>query len=245
MDKIVPIIVPLYYSYHLVERFIKSVELEKESEYCILFLDNTPKEDRKVISYLSEEKPIHKITVINWSDTENLLFTKSVNTLFKGVAGSDIDFDEFVVMNPDCFPLTENWITEMRKCLRLDKRIATVGSIQYSEEGKRFKNIWHCGCSWKSKNEHKCHPLDWKHINVREVVDYMLQNKKSIQVDGNTGTGIMFDRKIFEELNGLDDKKYPHYSSDADYCLRATNNGYIHLCSYVEMFHNPGKSVLK
>lgn len=244
MDKIVPILIPLYYSYHLVERFIKSVELEKETEYQIVFIDNTSYEDKNTM-ILEKLNLTLKNSSIIISPHENLYYTGSIMYVYRNFDSyfKDYEIDEFIIMNPDCFPLTENWITEMRKGLRLGKNIATVGTIQYSDENKR--NIWHCGCSWKGENEQKCHLLDWRHNNIRELVDYMLMNKKSAQVDGNTGTGIMLDRKIFEELNGFDDKKYPHYSSDADYCLRATQNGYIHICSYVEMYHNPGKSVKK
>lgn len=246
MEFVIPIIVPLYRSYHLLEKFIAALELEENIHFHCKFIDNTEEDEFKKHEKFVDELMLGKyglsrnIYVLLRSDY-NKLYSKSVNDGFKTLTYQELLSPFFLVFNPDCFPLEKNWLTKFNKCWEsAPYSIATLGSIQYCLENKAA--IWHAGCMWKKDESQKCHPLDWNHITQFNVDP----NKEGIfEVDGNTGTGIAISTTKFYDLGFLNELKHPHYCSDSDFCLRATQKGFTHYCSTVQMFHNPGNSVKK
>lgn len=244
----IPIIIPCYKSYHLIPTLLKSLELEKKQEYKIYFVDNVDNEEEFNEDKLNKllEKEIDKKEFIveksfnfeglNDFETYNFLYSKSINYIFKYY--TRILYDKFIILNPDCQPMEENWLSKMLeywdKIERFDPNITTLGTLQINNNNQ----VWHFGTFWKKDESKKCHELDWEH-------NQLYQGQSIINVDGNTGTGIMIDSNKFSELGMYDDKKYPHYSSDADFCLRATKKGYKHYCCNVKFRHQPGSSTKK
>ena len=241
----IPIIVPLYKSYHLLEKFASSLELETKLDYRCVFIDNESNKEELDKSCFHKLNPLKYILT---SESTNLFYSRSVNKgfqlLVETLEKSTSPF--FIVMNPDCFPLEENWLSKFletwNRLKETDPNICTLGSIQYSHPSKQV--IWHMGTIFKPE-EQKHHPLDWIHLNSPELLKEIKANNQCCKVDGNTGTGIAIDIEKFKELGGFDEANHPHWSSDADFCLRASSKGYSHYCSLVEMFHNPGQSVKK
>lgn len=252
MKKIL-IIVPLYKSYHLLDGFIEKIKLETKQDFKVLFVDNTDE-----LSQSTMEKIHYDIYKKNEFDDRfqsvaemkngklfRLWYSDSVNIFFDyemEVTQFDNRYDNrFMVFNPDHYPFEENWLSKMismwDEIKEYDDHIATLGTLQFYTE-EPTSAIWHNGCFFKEESQ-KCHPLDWYHnFNYSP-------SSRWIKCDGNTGSGIMFDSEKFRELGMLDSVKYPHYSSDADYCLRATKKGYTHYCANVKTIHTPNKSSLE
>lgn len=238
----IPIIIPCYKSYHLIPTLLKSLELEKKQEYQIFFVDNVDNEEESSEDKLKEllgdiryEKNIIIYSPLPaFDNTYNLLYSKSVNIIFEQYSLNK----KFIILNPDCQPMEENWLSKMleywNKIEKFDPNITTLGTLQINNNNQ----VWHFGTFWKKDESKKCHELDWEH-------NQLYQGQSIINVDGNTGTGIMIDSNKFSELGMYDDKKYPHYSSDADFCLRATKKGYKHYCCNVKFRHEPGTSTKK
>jgi len=247
----IPIIVPLYKSYHCLERFIQGLELEKRQDFVCYFLDNEFKklgDGRPFVTQqildICEKHDFDSSKYISLVSPVNNLYSKSVNMLVyeAKLAGS---FDQFVVLNPDCYALKENWLSDMVGCwdtIRkgFDKKICTLGALQWSNEEKT--QVWHYGCMLKEEKD-KCHPLDWQHVHHIPNLLYTGSGVGFHKVDGNTGSALMIDYKKFEELGEFDHINYPHYSSDYIFCEQVRNKGWTHYCCSVEFFHQAGQSV--
>ena len=257
--RIYPIIVPLYYSHHLIDKFISAVELESNKDlYKIIFIDNTwnyEKPDQYItdlnnkINSEFQENPDRKGRMLLYSAGTNLYYSKAVNVGFQ-LFFTEYKCDwieQFLIMNPDCFPAEKDWLTRLvsiwDEISYTDNNICTLGTTQYYDDN--MHEIWHAGCMWKESGERKVHELDWKHLQTPIPFGLEGNNFAVRPVDGNTGTGIMIDRKAFRKLGMFDEIKYHHYSGDADFCLRASERGYTHYCCNVPMIHNPGNSCLK
>lgn len=246
MKKIL-IIVPLYKSYHLLDNFISKIFLEQEQDFEIMFIDNTDDISesernltiRKIFEKYNFDEKLNCMAKLNNDEFQRMWYSQSVNwliDLYYDVYSNVFD-DRFIIFNPDHYPLEENWLTKMigtwDEIKNVDNKISTLGTLQYYTE-ESTSAIWHYGCFFK-KEEHKCHPLDWYH-------NFNYDGSKYIKCEGNTGSGIMIDYGIFKELNMFDMDKYPHYSGDADFCLRASEKGYTHYCSSFKTIHTPNKS---
>lgn len=239
------IIVPLYKSYHLLEHFINCIQLEKILDYNVVFIDNTDgiefDERNNIFHELFKKYDFDKrfscMSFLENGIVKRCMYSESVN---KTIEDYDIEnYDRrFLIFNPDHIPHEENWLSRMitiwDKIEKDDAGICTLGTLQYFTED--MNAIWHFGCDFKPIDQ-RCHDLDWHHNQYYDGNEW-------IMCDGNTGSGIMIDVEKFKKLNMFDVDKYPHYSSDADFCLRASEYGYSHYCSNVITIHTPGKSSL-
>lgn len=246
MNKPFYIFVPLYHSYHLLDKFVKGLELEKNLYFKVIFWDNTDGKTIDEQSYIIEEYSKRfgvnyefRIMLDENDNHKRLWFTQSVNAMYKVMDLNDNHDRRFLIFNPDHYPFEENWLTKMVNYWdEIEKydNIVTLGTLQYYNE--TLNDVWHYGCFFKPI-EDRVHPLDWWHNNaVRE-------NPAPLKCDGNTGSGLMIDGNKFFELGMFNEIKYPHYASDSDFCLRATEKGYTHYCSDVLTIHHPGTSTLK
>lgn len=241
MTKVTPILVPLYYSNHLINEFMRCCLLETKETMKIYFLVNEDFDEETFNRHELEEtlKYYNSDYVKIIYSNDNYLYSKSINYLYN-LAKQDVDSDEyftkFVIMNPDCFPNEVDWLSRMYGIWDgiNDKNLCSLGSLQLTS----YNNVWHYGCFWKAENEPKRDELDWNHNMSFDNTTYY------IECDGNTGTGVMIDSLLFD-YNRLDEVKHPHYCSDADWCMRMSKQGYKHYCSDVHMIHNPGNSTKK
>ena len=240
----IPIIVPLYFSNHIIPQFMRSLSLEEKQDYHTYFiLNDEDKNNYEDLRLKLSQYNFNKFTLI--SPNTNLFYSKSINTGYRYAFGKEADnsFSKyFYVTNPDCFPLEENWLSRLIEIFNIiergeDKKIASLGTLQFSNYEKT--RVWHYGCMWKdeSKGEQKCHPLDWRH-------NTFYQGKDFIKCDGNTGTGILINNDCYKDIK-FDDKNHPHYCSDARWAEETSQAGWSHYCSNVQMFHQPGQSTRK
>lgn len=255
----IPIFVPLYKSYHILEKFIISLEKETKSEFIVYFLDNEPEiviSDSKNTARLSlelesicEKYGYRKDKYVGLISFKNLMYTGSVNLLhyMAELDGIMLNNNFFVILNPDCYAMNDNWLTQLKECWEsirnFDKSVSTLGCLQYYDETKF--GLWHGGCRWKDSEE-KCHERDWAHLNQIPIdrIKYLGNGSYFWKVDGNTGSAIAIDNRKFIEL-GFNEKDFPHYSSDYDFCERSEKKGYSHYCCSVEFIHQAGTSSLK
>lgn len=229
--KITPILVPLYKSYHLLREFMESLNLETKTKFIVLFFKND-QETKYVRNILSDYDPgLYQV----YTSIDNKFYSHAVNKLYDIYTCGDsknIYDNTFMIFNPDCFPLEKNWLTRMKEIWNQLHKPASLGSLQYSDKDRM--NVWHFGCKKKLEID-RIHELDWEHIH------HYTSGSLFHQVDGNTGTGIMIDKELFAKEK-FNETKFPHYSSDADWCFRVSDKGYKHYCCDVKMFHSPGNS---
>lgn len=232
---IIPIFVPLYNSFHIIDKFVERVYLEKNLDFRLFYFIN----DGGIKLFDRNPIPMPEFAYEEWS-TKNVFYSEAINKSFIKMENIDKEMfdDKFIILTPDCYPIEENWLTRMvdiwDRLKEKDNNICTLGSLQFSNIENNQATVWHFGTFLKEEKD-KCHPLDWRH-------NMFYNNQEYIRCDGNTGAGIMIDRNKFKELNMFDSIKYPHYSSDADFCLRASKKGYTHYCSNVQFFHKAGTS---
>jgi len=239
----IPIVVPLYYSNHLIKQFMRSLLLEEKQDFHVFFINNNdegPYSNEIELQELLSLYSSNFVTIIN--PHENLKYTKSINEGHEYAIAYDLNFKYFYITNPDCFPLEINWLSKLVDTFNIiksseDNKIASLGTLQFSNHERT--RIWHYGCYWKdeSKGEQKCHPLDWRH-NV------FYDGKDFIKCDGNTGTGILINNECYQDIQ-FDDKNHPHYCSDSRWAEETSQAGWSHYCSNVQLFHNPGQSTKK
>lgn len=59
--------------------------------------------------------------------------------------------------------------------------------------------------------------------------------------NGNTFAAVMLRKSVYNELGGLDEQEFPTDYNDVDFCLRATNAGYIHVTMGSSLISHNGR----
>lgn len=188
-----------------IKKYTKNEEIE------IIMVDNGSTDDTRL--WLKEQKDIKCIF-----NDKNEGFPKGCNI---GIKNSKNDND-ILLLNNDTI-VTENWLSNLRKCLYSDNDIGAVGPITNSSP-------YYQAISVPYDNEEELHKFCQKH-NVSNK-DLWEQRQKLI------GFCMLIKRKALDKVGFLDERFSPGNYEDDDISIRLIESGYrLFLCKDTFIHH--------
>ncbi len=210
------IILVSYNTAEYTKRAIESVFDETTStDFKIIMVDNNSKDDS--VELITNKFP--DVEVIQTG--ANLGFAKAVNI---GVKASDSDY--ILLLNPDTVIL-DSAIDKLMVFAQNTPQAGIWGGVTLNNDLSLNPNNARARLSFKT--------LLFSALGLSKIFNkscffnhdnYGCWDRKSErEVDVITGCFFLTPRKIWEKLEGLDEAFFM-YAEEADYCIRAINNGY-------------------
>ena len=206
------------------------------SNYEIIVVDNASNDES--VSYLNSlDLPI---TVIE--NDVNVSFSKGNNDASKIAKG-----EYLLLLNNDIEP-TYGWLNEMVGTLYYNDDVASVGAkliFPYYFDSNRHQSykIQHSGDIFAERMSPCCLYAINKSDSRLDIFDASLTcNNQCVAV---TGAVNLIDRKVYDELNGLDED-YFYGLEDVDFCLKLYKKGYkILFAGNAVLFHHESSTRVK
>lgn len=210
------IILVSYNTAEYTKRAIESVFNETpDTDFKIIMVDNNSKDDS--VELITNKFP--DVEVIQTG--ANLGFAKAVNI---GVKASDSDY--ILLLNPDTVIL-DSAIDKLMVFAQNTPQAGIWGGVTLNNDLSLNPNNARARLSFKT--------LLFSALGLSKIFNkscffnhdnYGCWDRKSErEVDVITGCFFLTPRKIWEKLEGLDEAFFM-YAEEADYCIRAINNGY-------------------
>lgn len=177
-----------------------------------------------------------QVTLIN--NKKNLGFSKANNLGLKISKGKYL-----LLINPDTL-VSEDTLTEMINFFESRPKVGLAGCKILNPDGtlqlacrRSFPGPWTSFC--KVTGLSTLFPKS--KIFARYNLTYLDENK-SYEVDAVSGSFMMFTRKVYEEIGGLDEE-YFMYGEDLAYCFSIQKAGYnIFYVASTQIIHYKGES---
>ena len=206
------------------------------SNYEIIVVDNASSDDS--VKYLkSLDLPIRII-----ENKDNVSFSKGNNDAAKIANGEYI-----LLLNNDIEP-TYGWLNEMVGAIYNNDKIASVGAklvfpFYYEENRERSFTIQHSGDMFAERMYPCClYAINKANAHLDIFDNSLTKNTQCIAV---TGAVNLIDKKVYDELAGLDED-YIYGLEDVDFSLKLHKNGYeTVLASNALLFHHESSTRIK
>lgn len=222
----ISIIIPNKDSVDTLNNCIQSI-LNKStySNYEIIIVENNSIQ-KETFKYYDDISKINNVSVCNWEGGWNY---SAINNF--AVKYSDAEY--IVLLNNDVEIIEESWLEEMLMFAQREDVGIVGGKLLYPDG-----TIQHAGVTIGIRGiaGHAFHqwPGDTK--------GYMNRCVSTMNLSAVTFACAMMPRKIFNELNGLNEK-YAVAFNDVDMCLRARSKGYhIVYTPYALLYHFESKT---
>ena len=208
------------------ERCIDSIRTRTTYDnYEIIIIENNS-ENRETFEYYETLKQDPKITVITYNHPFN--YSALNNAGFKAARG-----DQVVLLNNDTEVLSPDWLQEMLMYAQRED-VGAVGAKLYYPDG----TIQHAGIGIGIKmlagHYHKNFP--------KESPGYFGRLTYAQNVSAVTAACMMIPRRVYEEMNGLDES-FSVVFNDVDLCLRIREKNYLIVWTpWAELVHYESKS---
>ena len=205
------------------------------SNYEIIVVDNASADES--VSYLKNlDLPIRII-----ENEENVSFSKGNNDAAKIANGEYI-----LLLNNDIEP-TYGWLNEMVGAIVNDEDAASVGAKLvfpfYENNRKKSFRIQHSGDIFAERMYPCCLYAINKSNDHLDIFDSSLT--KNTQCVAVTGAVDLIDKKVYDELGGLDED-YIYGLEDVDFSLKLHKKGYkTILASNALLFHHESSTRVK
>ena len=229
---VLSIIIVNYNSSDLLKKCLNSIEQTcKEINYEIIIVDNNSSDDFCKIVSNYKELNIHLIR-----NKKNKGFPVANNQALKFAKG-----DYILLLNPDT-ELTPKAVKNIINYLSNNPKIGIVGSKVLCYNGKLqntpifFPNFFDIFFGVFFLNR-----IFPKSKIFNRTCIYSHNFKKNIEVDMVSGCFLLFRKKVYYEIGGLDENLF--FREDVDFCKRAKNKGWkvIYFPSS-EIYHYAGGS---
>lgn len=223
----VSIIIPTKNKYTLLSKCISSIfEKTTYKNYEIIVVDNESN-GQKILKYLKEISEIENIQVVKYNKPFN--YSAINNYAVKHVNGEII-----ALLNNDVEIISNNWLTEMvSHAIRAE--IGAVGAKLYYDND----SIQHAGIILGIGGVAN-HAFKYNH---KTESGYGLRLKSIQNYMAVTGACLVVRKKLYQEVNGLNDKNLKVAFNDVDFCLKVTKKGFRNLWTpYVELYHHESLS---
>jgi GT2 family glycosyltransferase len=222
----VAVVVPVHNRKALTERFLKSFAEVEYENYKIVIVDDGSSDG--TAEWLAKEHP--EVEVL--PGTGNLWWTGATNlgvqfALNKG-------FDYVLTINNDAV-VEPNFLKSLIKSAEHFGNRAIVGCCLRQLD--RPDVVWTAGGD-----------VDWRYGRLFDL--RVTEKKRAILASGArwvpadllTGCGVLIPVECFKQIGLYNDKWYPHYHADTEFCLRAINNGFrcvvdTHSIAYYDLLH--------
>lgn len=227
--KHVAIVVVNYNSGRYLERCIRSL-LRSTVDLEICVIDNHSSDESL---QLIESIPTCKHTLQIVRNTNNLGFSSAVN-----IGANATSSEYLMVLNPDCY-VHSHTVEALVEALCIQQDAGMVGALVFNEDGSE-----QAGCR---RNEPTLRRSAVKAMGLSrwlEGVDlrHMPLPKTNTKVDAVSGSAMLFHRRCFEQIGGMDEGFFLH-CEDLDICHRMRKDGLgVYFVPTVSLFHRQGVS---
>ena len=225
----VDIIIPVYNSFLDVKRCLESLLSYTTSPNFNIYIIDDLSTDPRLIRYLEYmQNNVNNFNLIK--NSENLGFVKSVN---KGIKLSKNDI---VLLNSDTM-VSSNWLNEILTCAYIDDKIGTVTPLSNNATI----------CSVPDLCRYNDIPFGYTVQQFSNLIYNVSKNLNMGYVIIPTGVGfcLFIKRKVIDEV-GLFDEIYGRgYNEENDFCMRALEKGYFHVCCTSSFVYHKGRASFK
>ncbi|MBR0370501.1 MAG: glycosyltransferase family 2 protein [Methanobrevibacter sp.] len=206
------------------------------SNYEIIVVDNASS-DASVDYLKSLDLPI---TIIE--NSENVSFSKGNNDAAKIAKG-----EYLLLLNNDIEP-TYGWLNEMVGTIVYNDDVASVGAklifpFYFTANREISYSIQHSGDIFAERMNPCCLYAKNRSDSSLDIFDsYLTQNNQCVAV---TGAVNLIDKKVYDELSGLDEE-YIYGLEDVDFCLKLHENDYkVLFAGNAVLFHHESSTRVK
>jgi len=224
-NPLVSIIIPFKDKPELLDMSINSI-LEKSTykNYEIIGISNNSEEQETFDMMDRLERKDTRVsfyeynTEFNYADINN----HAVNTYAKG--------EHILLLNNDIEVIEPTWLEAMLEHSQRDE-IGCVGAkLYYPNDTVQHAGVI-IGLGGYAGHSHKMYPRDnpgyFNRLNA-------IQNLSAV-----TAACLMIKKRIYQELDGMDEINFKVAYNDVDFCLRVLEKGYLNLFTpYAEMYHH-------
>ena len=220
---LVSLLIPTRDRYNILHKCIESIRQKTHyPNYEIIVLDNETT-CPKTLNYFEKIKSYKNVTILEYHKPFN--YSAINNFGVKHARGEIIG-----LVNNDIEIINEGWLTEMvQHALRPE--IGAVGAKLYYDNA----TIQHAGVvlgiGGVAGHSHKYFPKD--------SYGYFSRLKITQNYSAVTGACLLVRKKLYQEVNGLDEKNLTVAFNDVDFCLKLLEKGYRNLWTpYAEAYHH-------
>ena len=194
--------------------------------YEILIVDNDS-DDEETVGFLREQEQNDQIKVLDYPGEFNY---SAINNAGVRATKGDI----ICLLNDDTEAIVEGWLTEMVSQL-LQPEVGVVGAKLLYED----RSIQHAGIILGMGGI-----AGHGHKNAeKNALGYFYRLQVAHDVGAVTGACLVTSRDLWEQLEGLDEKRFKVAFNDVDFCLRVREGGQRVLWTpYAELVHYESKS---
>ncbi|MDL2270401.1 glycosyltransferase, partial [Methanobrevibacter sp. OttesenSCG-928-I08] len=226
-------------SKHL-KRLFKDFDVKAHyNHYEIIVVDNDSSDDS--IDVLKGLSKILPITIIE--NKENVSFSKGNNDAAKIANG-----DYLLLLNNDIEP-TYGWLNEMMGTMLSNKNVGAVGAklvfpYEYNRKHKvKSFSIQHAGVKFHEANNPYVYSPYHENMFFNQIFDKKVNETK--ECISNTAAALLIPKKIYFELDGLDEDYFYGYE-DIDFAFKLFINNYKSIyCASAMLFHHESATRLK
>ncbi|MEA1983318.1 MAG: glycosyltransferase family 2 protein [Campylobacterota bacterium] len=224
---LVSLIIPTRDGYEILRNCIESI-LERTSypNYEIIVIDNGSRA-HETIAYLKKLAKHPQIRVLEYDHPFNY---SALNNFGVSHAKGEL----VALINNDIVVINKQWLSEMVSHA-LRKEIGAVGAKLYYPDN----TIQHAGvilgiggvAGHAHKYFSKAEPGYFSRLKI-------VQNVSAV-----TGAALVVEKRLYEEVGGLNEVELTVAFNDVDFCLKLLQKGYRNLWTpYAELYHHESKS---
>ncbi len=228
-NPLVSIVIPFKDKPELLEMCVNSI-LEKSTydNYEIIGISNNSEEDATFACMKRLEAKDPRVAFYEYNLPFNYaqINNHAVETYAKG--------EHVVLLNNDIEVISPEWIEAMLEHSQR-KEIGCVGAkLYYPDDTVQHAGII-IGLGGYAGHSHKHAP--------RESTGYFNRLNVIQNVSAVTAACLMIEKRIYEEVGGMDEVNFKVAYNDVDFCLRVMEAGYYNLFTpYAEMYHHESVS---
>jgi O-antigen biosynthesis protein len=213
LDTSVTVILPVYADYEATRTCLDGLlrELDKEAHHRAIIVNDASPDDRirKLIDGLTPRKNLRVLT-----NAENLGFVGTINRALK-----EIPFGDIILLNADTI-IPPGLVARLSSAARLSPEIGTVTPLSNNGEFTSF-------------------PVPNRANDLTSVaaVEQFDQVAARVNADGvvdipnGIGFCLYITRACLDAVGALSEDYHRGYLEDVDFCLRARQHGFRHVCA--------------
>ena len=224
-NPLVSIIIPFKDKPELLDMSINSI-LDKSTyqNYEIIGISNNSEEQETFTMMAALEKKDSRVkcyeynTEFNYADINN----HAINTYAKG--------EHVLLLNNDIEVITPEWIEGMLEHSQREEVGCVGAKLYYPDDTIQHAGII-IGLGGYAGHSHKMYP--------RESPGYFNRLNAIQDLSAVTAACLMVKKRIYQEVDGMDNVKFKVAYNDVDFCLRVIEKGYYNIFTpYSEMYHH-------
>lgn len=218
---VLDVIIPVYNAFDDLVKCILSVLKHTNPPYCLIIIDDESN-DANVIDLMQKLSYEKNEQLIVLKNSRNQGFVATVN---KGMHYSNNDV---VLLNSDTI-VTPGWLEKLYQCAYSNSKIATVTPL--TNNGTI--------CSAPLFNQANTIPEGYDINSFGLLIEEVSQRQYPV-IPTAVGFCMFIKRTVLERIGYFDELFSPGYGEENDFCLRATDHGYIHVLDDATFVYHKG-----